>query len=72
MATKNQSGANKDAQILIRVTSDVKSKAKYLAWFARLSDTDLITDMLTKEIAAFEKKHGAITEKQLKEARIIK
>ncbi len=61
---------NKDAQILVRVTSELKNKMKYVAWHDRLSDTDLLTDLLEKAITTFEKKHGPITDEQLKEARI--
>lgn len=62
----------KDAQIIVKLRSEQKHKLAYLVWHGRTDITDLVTKHIDSKIAAFEKKHGEITEQQLKDARIIK
>lgn len=61
----------KNAQIIVKMESELKNKLSYAAWHDRESITDLVTEFINKKVAAFEKKHGVITEEQLKDARII-
>lgn len=55
----------------IRFNEDLLNKLKYAAWHERVTLTEYITGACEKAIATFEKKQGGITDKELKEARII-
>ena len=60
----------KDAQIIVKLSADKKDKLAFIAWHDRETITDIVTAGIDKHLAAFEKKHGPITDEQLKEARI--
>lgn len=55
-----------------RLDKELHSKIKYISWHETTTVTSIVTSAIEKEVKAFEKKHGAITEQQLKDARIVK
>lgn len=60
----------KTSQIIVRLTKPTFLKFKYLAWYNKDTMSEAVGVFIDKEIAAFEKKHGPITDELIKEARI--
>lgn len=58
---------------VVRFEASEFDKMKYILWYLQdgRSQNTYITEAVNDKIAAFEKKHGAITDEKLKEARII-
>lgn len=61
----------KQSQIIVRTEEDMQQKVKYIAWFKRKTMTEILTELIEKELKGFEKENGEITTKQLQDARII-
>jgi len=56
----------------LKVDEDLKNKYEYILWHERKpSVTADLVEYMEKRITAFEKSNGTITDKNLKEARII-
>lgn len=63
-------------QTAVRFTPDTTIKLKYMVWFNKPDNkeetiTSIVERAVIAEIEKFEKANGAITDKELKEARII-
>lgn len=67
--SKNSTSLN---PLSLRIEEGTANKLKYIAWHDRKSNTDIYKQAFESLISEWEKKNGAITEDQLKEARIIK
>ena len=52
----------------IRMPNTTLKKAKYIAWFERETFSSRVINLIDNDITKWEKKNGAITESQIKQA----
>ena len=60
-----------DTNFNMRIKSDLYNRIKYIAWHNREAVAQIVNRSFEEEVHQFEKEHGKITDKQLKDARII-
>lgn len=63
--------ATSKKNVNFRQDVEIINKLAYIAWHDRETVTDIYNSLAEAHIKKWENKNGAITDKQLKEARII-